>query len=308
MRILVTGGAGFIGSHLCGALLNKGHKVICLDNLYTGSKDNIKHLMDNPDFEFLEKDVTEPIDIEVDQIYNLACPASPVHYQKNPIKTFETSVLGIRNMLELCRKNGCVLLQASTSEIYGDPLEHPQTEKYWGNVNSIGIRACYDEGKRAAETLIMDYKRMYGLNVKIARIFNTYGPKMEIGDGRVVSNFVVQALQGKDITVFGDGNQTRSFCYISDMVEGLIKMMESNETGPTNLGNPNEFTITDFANKVVNLIGSGSKIIFEKLPEDDPKKRNPNITLAKEKLGWGPVVQLDEGLSKTINYFKGLIN
>lgn len=308
MKILVTGGAGFIGSNLCEALLNRGHRVICLDNLYTGSKENIKDLMDNPNFEFLEKDVTGPVDIEVDQIYNLACPASPVHYQKDPIRTFETSVLGIRNMLELCKRNNCVLLQASTSEVYGDPLEHPQTEKYWGNVNPIGVRSCYDEGKRAAETLIMDYKRMFGLKVKIVRIFNTYGPKMERDDGRVVSNFVVQALLGKDITVYGDGKQTRSFCYVSDMVNGLIKMMESYEVGPVNLGNPNEFTITDFANKVVDIIGGDAKIVFEELPEDDPKKRNPDITLAREKLGWEPRVQLDEGLLETIKYFKGIVN
>jgi len=308
MKILVTGGAGFIGSHLCETLLNKLYKVFCLDNFYTCSRENIKHLINNPNFKLLERDIVDLFDIKVDQVYNLACPASPVHYQRDPIKTLETSILGAKNMLELCKKNNCRFLQASTSEVYGDPLVHPQSENYFGNVNPIGIRACYDESKRAAETLVMDYKRRHNLDVKIVRIFNSYGPRMAINDGRVVSNFIVQALQSKDITVHGSGMQTRSFCYISDMVDGLIKMMDSNETGPINLGNPNEFSIINLANLVVKITGTNSKIVFGKLPEDDPKQRKPDITLAKEKINWEPKVTLEEGLNETIKYFKRILS
>ncbi|PLW79488.1 NAD-dependent dehydratase [Candidatus Woesearchaeota archaeon] len=306
--VLVTGGAGFLGSHLCEALLKKGNKVICVDNLYTGSENNISKLFTDKNFSFINHDIIEKLDVECDEIYNLACPASPPHYQKNPVFTLKTSVLGIINLLELARKNNARLLHASTSEVYGDPLEHPQKESYWGNVNPIGIRSCYDEGKRVAETFCMDYKRKYDLDVKIIRIFNTYGPNMDKDDGRVVSNFINQALKGKDITIYGDGTQTRSFCYVSDLIEGIIKMMEFNESGPINLGNPNEFTMLELADKVIDLIDSKSKISFSNLPEDDPKLRKPDITLAKEKLDWEPKINLQEGLKKTIEYFKKGIN
>ena len=303
--ILVTGGAGFVGSHLCETLLKKGNKVICLDNNYTGSKKNISSLEKDKNFSFVEHDITKPIDIRCDEIYNFACPASPIHYQKDPVFTLNTSVFGIINMLELARKNNAKILQASTSEVYGDPLEHPQKETYWGNVNTVGIRSCYDEGKRIAETYSMDYHRKYGLNIKIIRIFNTYGPRMARNDGRVVSNFITQAIDGKDITIYGDGSQTRSFCYVSDLVEGIIKMMEKeNFTGPVNLGNPNEFTVKELAEKVVKMTGSKSKIVYNPLPSDDPKVRRPDITLAKTKLNWEPKIQLEDGLKKTIEYFK----
>ncbi len=305
-RILITGGAGFIGSHLSERLLKEGNEIICLDNLFTGSKSNIAHLMDNPRFEFIRHDVVEPIMLEVDEIYNLACPASPVHYQYNPIKTMKTSVLGSLNMLGLAKRTGAKIFQASTSEVYGDPHVHPQKESYWGNVNPIGIRSCYDEGKRTAETLFMDYHREHQLKIKIIRIFNTYGPNMHPEDGRVVSNFIVQALKGQDITVYGEGKQTRSFCYVSDQVEGFIRLMNSNDeiTGPINVGNPNEFTILELAQKVIKLTNTKSKIIYKPLPSDDPTQRKPDISLAKEKLGWTPKVELEEGLLKTIEYFK----
>jgi UDP-glucuronate decarboxylase len=305
-KILITGGAGFIGSHLSERLLNEGNEIICLDNLFTGSKSNIAHLLDNPNFEFIRHDIIEPILLEVDQIYNLACPASPIHYQYNPIKTMKTSVLGAINLLGLAKRTGAKIFQASTSEVYGDPFEHPQKESYWGNVNPIGIRSCYDEGKRSAETLFMDYHREHDLKIKIIRIFNTYGPNMHPQDGRVVSNFIVQALLNQDITVYGKGNQTRSFCYVSDQVDGFIKLMNSDDsiTGPINVGNPNEFTILELAEKVIGLTDSKSKIIYKPLPSDDPMQRKPDISLAKDKLGWEPVVQLDEGLKKTINYFR----
>ena len=304
-KILVTGGAGFIGSHLCERLLREGNYVICLDNFFTGSEENIKHLVKDANFELVRHDVIDEYDAEVDEIYNLACPASPPHYQYDPVKTMKTSVLGILNMLELAKRNGAKLLQASTSEVYGDPLVHPQVETYWGNVNPIGVRSCYDEGKRCAETLMMDYKRQYGLDVRIVRIFNTYGPNMDMNDGRVVSNFVVQALRSEDITVYGDGTQTRSFCYVDDLVDGIVGMM-NNQTGfagPVNLGNPSEFTVKDFANLVLKVTGSNSKIVYRELPSDDPCRRKPNITLAKQKLGWEPKISLEEGLKKTIEYF-----
>lgn len=306
MRILVTGGAGFIGSHLCRRLLGEGHHVICLDNLFTGARANVEGLLENPSFEFIEQDVTEPIALgEIDQIYNLACPASPIHYQYNPVKTIETNVIGAINVLDLARRTGARALQASTSEVYGDPIAHPQREEYWGNVNPIGIRSCYDEGKRAAETLFMDYHRQYGVEVKIARIFNTYGPHMQVDDGRVVSNFIVQAIAGKDITIYGDGSQTRSFCYVSDLVEGLIRLMNSDKeiTGPINLGNPTEFTVTRLAETIIEMTGSQSAIVYESLPEDDPHKRRPDITLAKSQLAWEPLVTIHEGLERTIQYF-----
>ena len=307
-KILVTGGAGFIGSHLCRKLLEKGNAVICLDNFYTGRKDNIRDLMNNKDFELIEHNIINPISLGVDQIYNLACPASPVWYQKDPIFTIRTSVWGAWNMLELARKNKAKLLHTSTSEVYGDPKEHPQKETYWGNVNPVGIRANYDEGKRCAEALIMDYYRKYNTDVKIVRIFNTYGPLMDPKDGRVVSNFITQALDNKNLTVYGDGKQTRSFCYIDDMVDGLYRMMEKQDfTGPINLGNPDEFTIIELAEKVLELIPeSESKIICQPLPKDDPKQRCPDIGLAKEKLNWQPKVRIKEGLMKTIDYFKFL--
>jgi len=304
MRILVTGGAGFIGSHLCERLLGEGHDVICLDNFFTGSKDNIIHLMDNHRFEVVRHDVVEPILLEVDRIYNLACPASPVHYQYNPVKTTKTSVMGAINMLGLAKRVKARILQASTSEVYGDPQVHPQTESYWGNVNTIGPRSCYDEGKRVAETLMMDYHRQNNVDIRIIRIFNTYGPRMAENDGRVVSNFILQALKNEDITVYGDGSQTRSFCYVSDLVEGMIRMMENDLfIGPVNLGNPVENTILEFAEKIISITGSKSKIIFHSLPQDDPKQRRPDISLAGEKLGWKPCIELKTGLNKTAEYF-----
>ena len=304
MRILVTGGAGFVGSHLCERLLNEGHDVICLDNFFTGSKNNIIHLMDSHHFELVRHDITEPILLEVDRIYNLACPASPVHYQYNPVKTIKTSVMGSINMLGLAKRVKARILQASTSEVYGDPHIHPQTEDYWGNVNPIGIRSCYDEGKRVAETLMMDYHRQNGVDIRIVRIFNTYGPRMAENDGRVVSNFILQALRNEDITVYGDGSQTRSFCYVSDLVEGMVRMMECpGFIGPVNLGNPVENTILEFAEKIITITASKSKIIFQPLPQDDPKQRQPNIALAVEKLGWQPEVALDNGLKRTAAYF-----
>ena len=307
-RVLVTGGAGFLGSHLCDRLLADGNEVICLDNLFTGSKDNIRHLLANPYFEFIRHDVTEPIRLEVDQIYNLACPASPVHYQYNPIKTAKTSVLGAMNMLGLAKRTRARILQASTSEVYGNPQVHPQPESYWGSVNPIGIRSCYDEGKRLAETLFFDYHRQNGVDIRVIRIFNTYGPRMNPSDGRVVSNFIVQALRGEDITVYGDGTQTRSFCYVDDLIEGMVRMMEAEDfTGPVNLGNPGEFTMLELAEKVIRLTGSKSRIVNEPLPSDDPAQRRPVIDLAKEKLGWQPTIELEEGLERTIAYFREIL-
>jgi UDP-glucuronate decarboxylase len=304
MRVLVTGGAGFIGSHLCQRLLNEGREVICLDNFFTGSKSNIAHLLPNPAFELVRHDITEPILLEVDRIYNLACPASPIHYQYNPVKTIKTSVMGTINMLGLAKRVRARILQASTSEVYGDPETHPQNEEYWGNVNPIGIRSCYDEGKRVAETLMMDYHRQNGVDIRIVRIFNTFGPRMAVNDGRVVSNFIVQALKGEDLTVYGAGEQTRSFCYVDDLVEGLVRMMETeNFIGPVNLGNPGETTILEFARRIIDLTGSRSQIIFKSLPADDPKQRQPDITLARERLGWVPRVAVDDGLKNTIDYF-----
>ncbi len=303
--IIVTGGAGFVGSHLCDELIKKGNKVICVDNLYTGTDKNIKHLMKNKDFKFINHDIIKPLDIKCDEIYNMACPASPPHYQKDPLFTLNTNVLGMINMLELAKKNKAKILQASTSETYGDPLEHPQKESYWGNVNTVGVRSCYDEGKRVAETYCMDYHRKYGTEIKIIRIFNTYGPRMDRNDGRVVSNFIVQALENKDITIYGDGSQTRSFCYVTDLVDGIIRMMESEGfSGPVNLGNPGEFTIKEFAEKIRKMIPTKSKITYKTLPQDDPRVRKPDITLAKQKLGWEPKIKLDDGLKKTIEYFK----
>ncbi|KAA0894101.1 UDP-glucuronic acid decarboxylase family protein [Oryzomonas rubra] len=308
MRILVTGGAGFLGSHLCERLLTEGHDVICLDNFFTGSKDNIIHLMDNHRFELVRHDIVEPILLEVDRIYNLACPASPVHYQYNPVKTLKTSVMGAINMLGMAKRVKARILQASTSEVYGDPQVHPQTEAYWGNVNPIGIRSCYDEGKRVAETLMMDYHRQNKVDIRLIRIFNTYGPRMAEHDGRVVSNFILQALRNEDITVYGDGSQTRSFCYVSDLVEGMCRMMECDDfTGPVNLGNPVENTILEFAEKIITITGSKSKVIFSPLPQDDPKQRRPDISLAGERLGWKPQVELDAGLARTAEYFAGRI-
>ena len=302
--VLVTGGAGFIGSHLCEKLLSKGCEVLCLDNFHTGNKENVKHLLQNPDFELLRYDVSDPINLEVDEIYNLACPASPVHYQSDPIKTVITNVQGSVNMLNLARRNKAKILQASTSEVYGDPDVHPQVESYWGNVNPTGPRSCYDEGKRCAETLFFDYHREYGVDIRVARIFNTYGAKMCPNDGRVVSNFVVQALGGEPITVYGTGNQTRSFCYVSDMVNGLIKLMDSDITGPINIGNPTEITVSKLAEIISQKTGTKSEVIYKELPEDDPRRRMPDITLAKEVLNWEPKVKLEEGLDKTIKYFK----
>ncbi len=308
-RILVTGGAGFIGSHLCERLLNEGNEVICMDNYFTGDKDNVLHLLDNPYFELIRHDVTHPYFVEVDQIYNLACPASPVHYQYNSIKTIKTSVMGAINMLGLAKRINARILQASTSEVYGDPLVHPQKEDYWGNVNPIGIRSCYDEGKRCAESLFVNYHEQNNVDVRIIRIFNTYGPRMNPNDGRVVSNFIVQALKGEDITIFGDGKQTRSFQFVDDLVEGMIRMMNvENFTGPVNIGNPNEFTMLELAEKVIKLTNSESKITYLPLPADDPLQRQPDISLAKEKLNnWEPKVQLNEGLTKTIEYFSALL-
>ncbi len=308
-RVLVTGGAGFLGSHLCDRLLDDGNDVICVDNLFTGSKDNIRHLLGNPYFEFIRHDVTRPIYVECDQIYNLACPASPKWYQKDPIYTFQTSVYGAMNCLGLAKRTGARVLQASTSEIYGDPTVHPQPESYWGNVNTIGIRSCYDEGKRAAETLFFDYHRKNNVDIKVMRIFNTYGPRMDIGDGRVVSNFIVQALRGENITVYGGGSQTRSFCYVDDLIEGMIRLMNSRDgfTGPVNIGNPGEFTILELAEIVIELTGTKSKIIYEPLPSDDPTQRKPLIDLAKKELDWEPHIQLREGLERTIAYFEKML-
>ncbi len=309
-RILVTGGAGFIGSHLCERLLKEGNDVICLDNYFTGSKDNIRHLIGNDHFELVRQDVIFPYFAEVDEIYNLACPASPPHYQYNPIKTIKTSVMGAINMLGLAKRTKAKILQASTSEVYGDPIIHPQVESYWGNVNPIGIRSCYDEGKRCAETLFMDYHRQNNVRIKIVRIFNTYGPRMNPNDGRVVSNFIVQALKNEDITIYGDGLQTRSFQYIDDLVEAMVRMMATSNdfTGPVNTGNPGEFTMLELAQKIIDLTGSKSKIIYMPLPGDDPKQRQPDITLAKEKLGWEPQIKLEEGLLKTIPYFEDVLS
>lgn len=309
-RILVTGGAGFVGSHLCERLLNEGNEVICLDNFFTGKKNKIVHLLNNPYFELVRHDVTMPYYIEVDEIYNLACPASPVHYQYNPIKTIKTSVMGAVNMLGLAKRIKAKILQASTSEVYGDPEIHPQTEDYWGNVNPIGIRSCYDEGKRCAESLFVNYHTQNNVRIKIVRIFNTYGPKMEPDDGRVVSNFIVQALQNKDITIFGDGKQTRSFQYVSDLVEGLIRMMGTDDsfTGPVNIGNPGEFSMLELASKIIELTGSRSKIVYLPLPADDPTQRKPDISLAREKLSaWEPLIPLEEGLYQTIKYFEEIL-
>lgn len=308
-RILVTGGAGFLGSHLCDRLIRDGNDVICVDNLFTGSKENIRHLLGNPYFEFIRHDVTQPLYIECDQIYHLACPASPKWYQKDPIYTFQTSVYGAMNCLGLAKRTGARILQASTSEIYGNPIVHPQPENYWGNVNTIGIRSCYDEGKRAAETLFFDYYRKHNVDIKIMRIFNTYGPRMDIGDGRVVSNFICQALQGKDITIYGDGSQTRSFCYVDDLIEGMIRLMNSRDgfTGPVNVGNPDEFTIKELAELVIELTKTNSRIIYESLPSDDPTQRKPIIDLAKKELNWEPQIMLRDGISKTIEYYKSVL-
>lgn len=308
-RVLVTGGAGFLGSHLCERLLNEGNEVICVDNLFTGSKDNIRHLMDNPYFEFMRHDITQPLYVEVDRIFNLACPASPPHYQYDPIKTAKTSVYGAMNLLGLAKRTHARILQASTSEVYGDPQIHPQPESYRGNVNPIGIRSCYDEGKRMAETLFFDYHRQHGVDIKVIRIFNTYGPRMNPEDGRVVSNFIVQALKGEDITIYGDGSQTRSFCYVDDLIEGMVRMMNSRDgfTGPVNLGNPGEFTMKQLAQMVIELTGSSSKLVYMPLPSDDPTQRKPVIDLAKEELSWQPTIKLEEGLRRTIEYFKTVI-
>ncbi|TVQ68358.1 MAG: SDR family oxidoreductase [Oceanospirillales bacterium] len=309
-RILVTGGAGFLGSHLCDLLVSQDHEVLCVDNFYTGSRKNIAHLLSKPNFELLRHDVTFPLYVEVDQIYNLACPASPIHYQRHPVQTTRTSVSGAINMLGLAKRTKARIFQASTSEVYGDPQVHPQTEDYWGHVNPIGLRSCYDEGKRCAETLFFDYYRQYNLSIRVARIFNTYGPRMDPNDGRVISNFIVQALKGEDITLYGDGLQTRSFCYVDDLVDAFVRFMNCNEpdlTGPMNLGNPNEFTIKELAEKVISLTGTSSKIIYKPLPSDDPMQRQPDISLAKSKLNWEPNVQLDAGLIKTIAYFDKLL-
>jgi UDP-glucuronate decarboxylase len=308
-RILITGGAGFLGSHLCERLLNEGHEIVCLDNFFTGSKDNVSHLLEHRNFELMRHDVTYPLYVEVDEIYNLACPASPIHYQFDPIQTTKTSVHGAINMLGLAKRTKAKIFQASTSELYGDPEVHPQPETYWGKVNPIGPRSCYDEGKRCAETLFFDYRRQHGLNIKVARIFNTYGPRMHPNDGRVVSNFIVQALRNEPITLYGDGTQTRSFCYVDDLIEGFVRLMNSDDnfTGPVNLGNPGEFTMIELAEKVRALTGSRSNLVHKPLPTDDPKQRQPDITLARDKLGWEPTVALDEGLKATIVYFDGLL-
>tara|TARA_A100001015_G_scaffold170021_1_gene188961 strand:+ start:650 stop:1606 length:957 start_codon:yes stop_codon:yes gene_type:complete len=311
MRILITGGAGFLGSHLCDRFINQGHEVVCLDNYFTGRKRNIAHLLGHPHFELMRHDVIDPFKLEVDQIYNLACPASPVHYQHNPIKTIKTSVMGAINCLGLAKRTGARVFQASTSEVYGDPDPevHPQPESYWGNVNPIGIRSCYDEGKRCAETLFMDYHRQNNVDIRIVRIFNTYGPRMCPDDGRVVSNFIVQALRGEDITVYGEGQQTRSFCYYSDLIDGFDRLMNQDElTGPVNIGNPSEFTILELAEKVIAQTGSNSKIVHQELPSDDPQQRQPDITIAQQKLGWEPTISLEEGLKPTIEYFDQLLS
>ena len=309
-RILVTGGAGFLGSHLIDRLLERGDDVLCLDNLFTGTKDNVAHHWGNPNFEFMRHDVTWPLYVEVDQIYNLACPASPVHYQHDPVQTTKTSVHGAINMLGLAKRLGCKILQASTSEVYGDPSVHPQPETYWGNVNPVGPRSCYDEGKRCAETLFFDYHRQHGLPIKVARIFNTYGPRMHQADGRVVSNFIVQALAGEDITIFGDGSQTRSFCYVDDLVRGLMALMDTGAevTGPVNIGNPDEFTIRELAERIVALTGSTSRLVYRDLPQDDPQQRQPDIALARKALGWEPTIPLAQGLPRTIDYFRTLMD
>jgi len=309
-RILVTGGAGFLGSHLCERLLDDGNDVLCLDNFFTGTKDNVAHLLANPNFELMRHDVTFPLYVEIDQIYNLACPASPVHYQHDPVQTTKTSVHGAINMLGLAKRTGAKIMQASTSEVYGDPEVHPQTEDYWGHVNPIGLRSCYDEGKRCAETLFFDYRRQHDLKIKVARIFNTYGPRMHPNDGRVVSNFIVQALRGEPITVYGSGSQTRSFCYVDDLIEAFVRLMATDDgfTGPVNTGNPTEFTIRELAEKVIALTGSKSEIVARPLPADDPTQRRPDITLAREQLGWEPHVALEEGLKPTIAYFDRLLS
>lgn len=309
-RVLVTGGAGFLGSHLCESLLNDGHEVICVDNFYSSRKDNITHLLAHPRFELMRHDVTFPLYIEVDEIYNLACPASPVHYQYDPVQTTKTSVHGAINMLGLAKRTGAKIFQASTSEIYGDPEVHPQSEAYWGRVNPIGIRSCYDEGKRCAETLFFDYWRQHKLAIKVARIFNTYGPRMHPNDGRVVSNFIVQALRGQEITIYGDGSQTRSFCFVDDLIDAFLRIMATPDsfTGPVNIGNPVEFTILELAEKILKLIGGKSKIIFKPLPQDDPRQRKPDITLARSQLSWEPKINLDEGLERTVSYFSKLYN
>jgi UDP-glucuronate decarboxylase len=309
-RIVVTGGAGFLGSHLCERLLKEGHEVLCVDNFYTGRRSNIAHLFSNPFFEVLRHDICFPLYVEVDEIYNLACPASPIHYQFDPVQTTKTSVHGAINMLGLAKRTKAKILQASTSEVYGDPKVHPQTEDYWGHVNTIGSRACYDEGKRCAETLFFDYYRQHNLRIKVIRIFNTYGPRMHPNDGRVVSNFIMQALRGETITIFGNGQQTRSFCYVDDMIEAFVRMMDTPNdfTGPVNCGNPDEFTILELAQKVIEMTGSGSKLEFQPLPQDDPKQRCPDITLAKENLGWQPKIFLEEGLERTIAYFEPLLS
>ena len=306
MRILVTGGAGFLGSHLSERLLADGHEVVCADNFFTGSKKNVQHLRDNPNFELIRHDITFPLYLEVDAIYNLASPASPIHYQKDPVQTTKTNVLGSINMLGLAKRLSIPIFQASTSEVYGDPEVHPQPESYWGHVNTVGPRACYDEGKRAAETLFFDYHRQHGLNIRVARIFNTYGPRMAVDDGRVVTNFIMQALRGEPITIYGDGTQTRSFCYVSDLIEGFVRLMNNDKglTGPMNLGNPNEMTMFELADQVIALTGSKSELIMEPLPQDDPKQRKPDISLAKRELGWEPQVQLVEGLTRTIEYLR----
>ena len=309
MQILVTGGSGFIGSHLCEKLLTKGHDVICVDNFYTGQKSNITHLLKNTKFEVIRHDITFPIYLEVDQIYNLACPASPIHYQYDPVQTTKTNVHGAINILGMAKRLNARVFQASTSEVYGDPVQHPQKESYWGNVNPIGPRSCYDEGKRCAETLFFDYHRQHKVDIKVGRIFNTYGPNMRPDDGRVISNFIVQALNGNNITIYGDGKQTRSFCYVNDLIEGMIKFMESKSgfTGPINLGNPKEYSILEIAKTIIEIVDSNSSVIFQKLPQDDPRKRKPNIDLAKKDLDWDPKVSLEIGLIKTIEYFKKII-
>jgi UDP-glucuronate decarboxylase len=310
IRTLVTGGAGFLGSHLCERLLVEGHDVICLDNFFTGNKGNIAHLLSNPYFELMRHDVTLPLYVEVDQIFNLACPASPIHYQHDPVQTTKTSVHGAINMLGLAKRTGARIFQASTSEVYGDPHVHPQPESYWGNVNPIGLRSCYDEGKRCAETLFFDYHRQHGLEIKVARIFNTYGPRMHPNDGRVVSNFIVQALKDEAITIYGDGSQTRSFCYVDDLIESFLKLMRTpgDFTGPINLGNPDEFTIIELAEKIKNITGSHKKLIFKPLPSDDPKQRQPDISIAKNKLNWEPQTKLEQGLIKTVKYFQNIMS
>ena len=308
-KILVTGGAGFLGSHLCDRLVEQGHHVLCVDNYFTGSKRNIEHLLDRKNFEVIRQDICIPLYVEVDEIYNLACPASPVHYQRDPVQTTKTSIIGAYNMLGLAKRTGAKILQASTSEVYGDPTVHPQPESYWGNVNPIGIRSCYDEGKRAAETLFFDYHRMHDVRIKVMRIFNTYGPRMAEADGRVVSNFIVQALREQDITIYGDGLQTRSFCYVDDLLNGMTALMASDDaiTGPVNIGNPGEFTIRELAEQVIFITGSTSKIIQQPLPQDDPRQRRPDIGMAKSVLGWEPKIQLQQGLKKTIDYFRGVV-